>query len=269
MQVMKKKIRGFLDFFLNKIGIQTIRTYELFYLHEKFTASVEELYNSFSETILPLPPLDARRIHLLKNLYGTTISEALYILFYLNKSMNIVGDVCEFGIANGATSTLLAYEIKKTSKTLWLFDSFRGLSKPTAKDILINDMFHLGSMDKYEGTMSYSESNVINKLATISFPSKKTNIVKGFIEDTIKNKYLPKKISFAYIDFDLYNPTVIALEYLHKHLSKGGCIVVDDYDFFSTGVKSAVDEFVEKYKKQYSLVLPHKFAGNFCIVNKK
>ena len=35
-------------------------------------------------------------------------------------------------------------------------------------------------------------------------------------------------VSFAYIDFDLYDPTVAALKFLNKHLSVGGIICFDE-----------------------------------------
>jgi O-methyltransferase len=40
-----------------------------------------------------------------------------------------------------ATSALLANEIRSTERTLWLFDSFKGLGKPSEKDLLIDDIF--------------------------------------------------------------------------------------------------------------------------------
>jgi O-methyltransferase len=205
---------------------------------------------------------------LLQKLYGTNLIEALYLIYSLQQSLDLKGDVCEFGVANGGTSTLIANELKRTDKKLFLFDSFQGLSKPTNEDKLINDMFNLKSMAKYEGTMSYSESIVKNKLQGIKFPTSRTKIIKGFIEDSLKQNNLPKKICFAYLDFDLYKPTILTLNYLDKYLSKKGYIVVDDYNFFSQGVKKAVDEFIKKNKKNYKIIYSKKYEGNFCIINK-
>lgn len=66
-------------------------------------------------------------------LLGTQISEAMYILVFLHRSLELDGDVCEFGVAQGATSALLANEIRTTQKNLWLFDSFKGLPKRNGK----------------------------------------------------------------------------------------------------------------------------------------
>jgi len=265
---MKKKLRFLLNKVLNTFGIQTIRIYELTYITEKHQEAVRELVDLLREILFINLKPDVKRNELLTQLYGTSVGEAMYILYYLNKTFEIEGDICEFGIANGSTSTLIANEIQKnTSKHLWLFDSFQGLSKPTAEDILIDDIFNLGSMQMYESTMSYSDSYVRAKIKKINFPQKRTHIIPGFIEDTIGKK-LPNRASFAYIDFDLYNPTKVTLEHLDKIMSKGGYIVVDDYNYFSKGVKIAVDEFIKKNKNDYKLILPRKFTGKFCIINK-
>jgi O-methyltransferase len=253
---------------LNVFGIQTIRIYELKYITEKHQEAVRELVDLLKETLFTNIKSDVKKNELLTKLYGTSVAEAMYILHYLNKTFEIEGDICEFGIANGSTSALIANEIQKnTSKHLWLFDSFQGLSKPTKEDILIDDIFNLGSMQMYESTMSYPDSYVKAKLKKISFPQKRTHIISGFIEDTISKKF-PKKVSFAYIDFDLYNPTKVTLKHLNKKMSKGGYIVVDDYNYFSKGVKTAIDEFINKHIKEYKLILPRKFAGKFCIIYK-
>lgn len=266
---MKQSIRRFIDHFFRPFGIKTIRIYELAYLHEKFSDSITQLEGFFNSLYPNIIPENKERMELLKGLYGTNVIEALFIIYYLHKSIKTAGDVCEFGVANGATSVLIANELKNTNKNLWLFDSFQGLSKPTKKDKLINDMFGLKQMNKYEGTMQYSEIEVINKLNNINFPNQRINIVPGFINDTVNNKILPEKVCFAYIDFDLYEPTLITLNFLDTVISCKGYIIVDDYNFFSSGVKTAVDQFVKNNKKKYIMKKSSTYEGNFCILQKK
>lgn len=241
-------------------------------LNEKYNEIISEIHGCFSELIFPKLPQCNQRTELLAKLIGTPVSESMYILGCLHESLHLDGDVCEFGIAQGATSALLANEIQMTQKHLWLFDSFKGLPRPTDKDVLINDIFNLGSMEKYEGTMACYIHEVQNKLQDIGFPPSRTKIVSGFIEETIKYKELPKKVCFAYIDFDFYNPIMVALRFLNDSLSNGGSVVIDDYGFFSAGAKTAVDEFVEKNNSRYEVIFPYKFASKstpFCILRKK
>lgn len=265
---MKIRIKKILNMLLQKRGLALIKKYELDHRDFKYSEAINELTLVFNKYIDHLPIGNSRRSYLLSKLYGTQLSEALYIIYYLNKSKKIEGDVCEFGCANGATSALIANELRHSTKKLWLFDSFEGLSLPSEKDKLINDMFNLKKMNNYKGTMSYQKNEVISRLRDTKISEKRYKIIKGFIEKSINSNKLPNKISFSFIDFDLYEPIKIALDYNNKHLLKGGYIIVDDYEYFSSGVKQAVGEFLSENKYKYKLLLPEKFAGHFCILKK-
>lgn len=266
---MEKLLGRLINALLNRIGLRLSRINEQKVDIKKYIRLVKEVEGCFSELVFPeLPPCDYRA-ELAAKLLGTTVSEAMYILEFLHKSLKLKGDVCEFGVAQGSTSALLANEIRTSQKNLWLFDSFKGLPKPSEKDLLIDDIFNIGSMDKYEGTMYCEVSQLEYRLKEISFPFSRVRIIPGFIEETINYADLPDTVCFAYVDFDLYSPTSIVLKFLDKRLVVGGYIVVDDYGFFSSGVKTAVDEFLEKHVDNYEIVLPYKFAGHFCILHKK
>lgn len=239
------------------------------FLDEKNKALIKEISSLYQEFLFPeFPNGNSRRVDLIAELIGTQTSEAIYIIHYLNKAINIEGDICEFGIAQGTTSALLANEIINTSKSMWLFDSFKGLPKPTEKDLLKEDIFNLGSIAAYEGTMKFNINLVKERLSEIEFPFSRVKIIPGFIEKTIKMPNLPELVSFAYVDFDFYEPVKIALEFLDNHLAVGGYVIVDDYDFFSTGVKTAVEEFLKNKKYKFTISLPCKSAGNFCILER-
>ncbi|MBF0233112.1 MAG: hypothetical protein HQK65_08760 [Desulfamplus sp.] len=240
-------------------------------LYSMYTSAIKELEGSYRTFFFKeMPASDETRIKLLSHLLGTSISEGLYILNYLHKVMLLEGDICEFGVAQGFTSALLAYEIQKTDKNIWLFDSFQGLPKPSSKDKLIDDFWNLGSIEAYEGTMACPVSMVKERLREIEFPYERVKIIPGFIDKAICNPdNCPEKVCFAYVDFDFYEPILIALNFLNKALQNGGYIVVDDYGYFSAGAKTAVDEFFEVNKHDYNLICPIEAAGHFCILEKK
>ncbi|XWK85979.1 MAG: TylF/MycF/NovP-related O-methyltransferase [Phormidium sp.] len=240
------------------------------YLNHQNQDLIKELENLYRELIFKELPLDygSNRLELMSQLLGTKVSEAIYLLNYLHKSLILEGDICEFGVAQGATSALIAYEIRDSDKNIWLFDSFEGLPKPTEKDILKDDIFGLGSIEAYQGTMSCKVDLVKDRLNKINFSNLRIKIIPGFIEETINKAELPDKVCFAYVDFDFYEPILIALNFLDRVLQINGFIVVDDYDFFSTGAKIAVDEFIAANSPKYNFFLPVKAAGNFCILEK-
>jgi O-methyltransferase len=254
---------------INKIGYDICSTKTRETEHFKYCELIKEIYGLYGELLFTeILPFNEIRIRLMANLKGTGVSEALYLINYLSKSLKISGDICEFGVAQGATSALMANEIRETDKVFWLFDSFEGLPKPTRKDILKDDIFDLGSIDAYEGKMAFETYMVKEKLRAINFPFHRVKIIKGFIEETIKQPYLPDSICFAYVDFDFYQPILTALNFLDKVIQIGGVVIVDDYNWFSTGAKIAVDEFVSLNKEKYTLNFPIKPAGHFCIITK-
>lgn len=233
-----------------------------------------ELERLCKEFMLPDMELteDEQSLQLMFQLLGTGNVEALFIRYYLNKCVKRAeGDICEFGIAQGATSALMANDIRRTDKILWLFDSFEGLSSPTEKDVLIDDIFNYGSMEKYAFSMKHDIYEVKERLRKINVNQDRIKIIPGFIEDTVKQEAVLQnltRVSFAYVDFDLYEPVLTALEFLHERTSRGSVVIVDDYNFFSAGARIAVDEFISKYKDTYKLLIPEECAGKFCVIEK-
>ncbi len=268
---MQKKLGGAVNRLLKpaglrvqRVGAEGVSQSQFDFLWQKYRATVQELYGCITERVFPdLPPIEGR-LDLLARLIGTDVSEGLWVLDALHRALPLEGDVCEFGVAQGATSALLANEIRATDKALWLFDSFQGLPRPHAKDRLINDIFNLGSMEAYRGQMSFSDDLVRERLAEVGFPPERTHVVAGFIEDTINTSPLPERVCFAYIDFDFYAPILTGLNFLASRLPVGGRVVVDDYGYFSSGVQTAVEEFIAAYPDSFALELPPAWAGHFA-----
>jgi len=268
-----KKLVSLLGYEVRSLKLpKSVNPYDHQHILDNFlnlTIAHENLLTNNSDLIQP----NKNRFKLLCRLQGTPPSEAYFLINSLFKTNEISGDICEFGVAQGETSALIANEIKSlNNKKLHLFDSFEGLPPPTEKDTLKDDIFSLGSIANYEGEMSYSEERVLARLGAISFPESRYVIHKGFIEDLIENaSTLPKKVSFAYVDFDFYEPIKIALAFLHGVTKKNSIIIVDDYDWFSTGAKKAVDEFIKsknKHGKLYDFNVPDNKYGYFAILTR-
>lgn len=269
MRIIKNTIRKTLATF----GYELKRSTSSSVLFENFvnlTIAYEQCLNNKDDLILP----NGIRPKLLARLLGTSPSEAYFIVQALSKCKDVPGDVCEFGVAQGVTSALIANEIDVSSnKRLHLFDSFEGLPKPSDKDQLKDDIFKLGSIEAYTGTMSCHEDLVRRRLDEISFPSDNYVIHKGFIERLIhEDKILPNEVCFAYVDFDFYEPIKIALDFLHCVIQNGAIIIVDDYNYFSTGVKTAVDEFIQAKmgtETAYECFVPNTCYGHFAVLTRK
>ena len=269
------KLKSAINAMISPLGVEASRRGKVARLSDLLSQSRGKLVDAAGEleglaraAVFPgLPKREGRR-ELLAELIGTSICEALHIVRFLSDALSLPGDICEFGIAQGATSALMANEIRDTDKRLWLFDSFEGLPRPTERDLLIDDIFNLGSMEKYQGTMACGQDQVVGRLNSIEFPLGRVEIVAGFIEKSSKFAGLPTSVCFAYVDFDFYEPIKIALELLDARLAPGGVVIIDDYGFFSAGAQAAVDEFVDSRRGQYTKEPSPEWAGKFCVLRR-
>jgi O-methyltransferase len=259
-----------LGYQLRKISKQPNISYEAF---ESLVRAFERLFAETHGSPLSANP---RRIALVSQLQGTQPPEAYFLIKALLQSLAVPGDICEFGVAQGATSALFANEISAlaSERVLHLFDSFAGLPKPSNKDLLKDDIFGLGSIEKYAGMMACGEDMVVARLRALEFNSNPIRYIihKGFIADVLQHDTkLPTAVAFGYVDFDFYEPIRDALAFLHSVTHPGSEIVVDDYDFFSTGAKAAVDEFVasnNQGRANYKLYVPDPVFGSFACLTR-
>lgn len=203
-------------------------------------------------------PEDPHRDRLLAQLLGASVPEGVYIVNYLNASLCDQGDVCEFGVAQGATSALLANEIKSRNRTLWLYDSFEGLPESTSED-----EFSSGST---KHALANPERLVHARLRQPPLSFEKYRVVKGYFHNT-PDTPAPDAVCFAYIDFDLFTPILDALQFVHPRLTPSGVMLVDDYghDVWA-GVKKAVHQFLDGHPHEYRLVVPPEQYGRFCVL---
>ena len=117
--------------------------------------------------------------------------------------------------------------------------------------------------------MSHPVKKVLSELNDINFEKNNLIINKGYFnKNSIMNMEFPKKISFAYLDFDFYEPTFDVLYTINDKIVLNGIILVDDYDFFSTGVKTAVDKWIDENNDSYSIKKIKTSLASFAIIKK-
>jgi O-methyltransferase len=150
---------------------------------------------------------------------------------FLNLTKNISGDMAECGVYKGATAWFIGTFIKQQGlhKTLHVFDSFEGLSKPGNED-----GSYWGA-----GNLATDESICRHNLAAFDF----VKYYKGWIPDRFA-EVETARFSFVHIDVDLYQPTFDSLSFFYERLNKGGIIICDDYGFSTCpGARKAMDNF--------------------------
>jgi O-methyltransferase len=259
--------------FLNKFGYKIVSVdpkSKRTFTEKRLLNALTELNAIYNQYVFDRElTINEETLQLLSISMYTRYSTGLYLVDYVRQSLALGGDVCEFGVGQGAISALLAHEIKNTDKRIWLFDIFEGFTKPLEKDISRSEPCKSGSIEVYEGAISFPEEMVRTRLDDINFPRDRIRIVPGFIEKTVNGPMIPETVCFAYVDCNYEEPTLKALQFLDTVLQPGGIIIVDDYDYLFPGVKPAVDEFFEHRKDRYSFNYPDTIKKTFCVLSRK
>lgn len=160
-----------------------------------------------------------------------------YILDNLYSVKDIPGDVVELGCNIGTTALYirrLLNEIRSIKK-FHVYDSFEGLPELTEADG--ESPRHVkGDLKKEQSSF---EQSFIN--AGLKFPI----IHKGFFREIANSEY-PDRICFAFFDGDLYNSILDSFFKVYHKMSKGGVIIIHDYEGAELpGVKKACDYFLQ------------------------
>lgn len=163
----------------------------------------------------------------------------------------IEGAFIECGVWRGGSSMLAALtllELGDTSRDLYLFDTFEGMSAPTEKDVMFDgtkakDL--LNTSERREELNNYwcigTIENVRRNMIATGYPEKRIHLIKGKVEDTIPQN-APGKIALLRLDTDWYESTKHEMEHLYPRLATNGVLIIDDYGHW-VGAKQAVDEY--------------------------
>jgi len=166
---------------------------------------------------------------------------------------NIEGDVVECGVWKGGSMMAVAEILLSSgdsSRNLYLFDTFEGMTPPTEKDVDISGVpaeTLLEQSDKIKEESVWccaSLEMVQSAVNSIGYPSEKIHFVKGMVEQTIPFS-APDKIALLRLDTDWYESTKHEMEHLFPRLVKGGVLIIDDYGHWQ-GARKGVDEYLEK-----------------------
>lgn len=162
---------------------------------------------------------------------------------------NINGAFVEAGCALGGSSILIS-SIKKTLRPFFVYDVFGMIPAPTIQDPEeVHDRYReiregkssgIGG-DKYYGYEEDLYEIVQSNLAEFGIDNKarQVTLIKGLVQDTMT---LDQPIAFAHIDVDWYEPVKTCLERIIPNLSRGGILILDDYNDWG-GCRKATDEY--------------------------
>jgi len=154
-------------------------------------------------------------------------------------AISLGGAFAECGVYRGATAYLIARVLHVHGAPhlkLHLFDSFSGLSDPSAID---------GSYWR-AGDMASSLEEVRANLAEWS---DRVVMHPGWIPERFVD-VTADRFAFVHIDVDLFRPTLESLSFFYQRMLPGGIVLCDDYGFASCpGARAAMDEFFESERE--------------------
>jgi hypothetical protein len=165
---------------------------------------------------------------------------------------DIPGDIVECGVWRGGSMQAAARtlcEAGDTSRHLYLFDTFEGMSAPTEKDRRRHDGASaaqlLDSSSRQSGVWAVATLDDVQAgMANVGYPEDRVHYVQGMVEQTVPDA-APDQIAILRLDTDWYESTKHELEHLYSRLSSGGVLLLDDYGWWE-GARTAVDEWLEE-----------------------
>lgn len=153
-----------------------------------------------------------------------------YELF--KKILNVKGSIVECGVHKGASLMLFAnlsaiYEPYAYNRKIIGFDTFAGFPSIDKKDgtfAIAGDLADV-NLDIIEKSIElYNKNRPINHIS-------KVKTIKGDAVQTIPKFFAENSsilVSLLYLDFDLYEPTKVALKTIMPRMPKGAIIAFDE-----------------------------------------
>ena len=169
-------------------------------------------------------------------------------LYEVVKSVNlrqIEGDIVQCGVWHGGSAAIMAvaHRDEECSKrrTIWLFDSFKGLPSPGDKD------GQRIKKDYFEGLCKGDVNKVKEIFNRLDVSLENVKIVEGWFRETLDTPAL-EKIAVLHMDADWYDSIKIILDKLYHKVVPEGIIVLDDYwNPLHDGCRQALEDFFKEH----------------------
>jgi hypothetical protein len=167
----------------------------------------------------------------------------------------LAGAFVECGVWRGGSAMnmglTLLHASNNTTRDLYLFDTFAGMSEPTALDVdvhgeLAQTTFATMATPDVNRWCYASLEEVTANLRSTGYPQDRLHFVKGKVEETIP-AHAPDQIALLRLDTDWFESTQHELQHLFPRLIPGGVLIIDDYGHWQ-GARRATDAYFEQHK---------------------
>ena len=180
------------------------------------------------------------------------IAALLNAVGYVTKN-KIPGAIAECGVWRGGSMMAVALTLLHhgdSSRQLYLYDTFEGMSEPTERDQSFDgrsaqSQVELDPTGNSVWCRSPKEDVRANVLST-GYPEENLHFIQGKVEETLPSK-MPERLSLLRLDTDWYESTKHELIHLFPVLNPLGLLIIDDYGHWQ-GARQAVDEYFAEHK---------------------
>lgn len=186
--------------------------------------------------------------------YTLTSIERVYALWkavaYLSRH-GIAGDIVECGVWRGGSMMAAARTLVELGdtrdRTLWLYDTYEGMSEPTDRDVnrgnrAARRRWERSRRDGHNDWNYAPLDDVRRNVESTGYPASRMRFVKGKVEDTIPGA-IPERIALLRLDTDFYESTYHEMVHLYPRLVSRGVLILDDYGHWR-GAREAVDRYL-------------------------
>ena len=181
------------------------------------------------------------------------------------------GAIVECGVWRGgsmAAAALTLLSLGDTSRELYLFDTFEGMTDPSERDrsysgVRADDV--LGETARRSGRNYWciaSMEDVTESMRATGYPMERIHLVRGPVEQTLPAG-APDTIALLRLDTDWYASTKHELEHLYPRLVSRGVLIIDDYGHWE-GARGAVDEYMSALSDA-PLLCRIDYTGRCCV----
>ena len=196
--------------------------------------------------------------------YTMVTNKNLITLYQLTQRVNtlgLAGDIVECGVWNGGSGAVMGWANAKSAnsrvnRTIWLFDSFEGLPRPTEND---------GKVERdnyFEGWCKGDVNKVRRIFSKLGVPMEGVKIVPGWFEGTLRSARVDR-IAILHIDADWYDSVKLVLEAFYEKVVPGGFIVLNDYGAWP-GCNKAIDDYiVEHHLREIKMTIVEPSTGAY------
>lgn len=179
---------------------------------------------------------------------------------------NVEGDLIETGVWRGGATIFMRAVLKVhavSNRTVWVADSFEGLPSLSEEEAAYKgdasvDVATINDGGPIALGFAVSLERVKENFEKFGLLDGQVRFLKGWFKDTLPSAPI-EKLAILRLDGDMYASTMDALNALYGKVSKGGYVIVDDYNSWPH-CKQAVDDFRNTHGIRDEIVRIDDFA---------